>query len=76
MYPTVISVNPLENYQLRLTFSTHEEKIFDLSPYLSVGRFKELTDINQFKRVSVKFDSIEWENGLDLDPEFLYNLSV
>ena len=46
--------------------------MFDMTPYLDVGRFAELKNIEAFKQVSVSFDTIEWENDLDLDPEFLY----
>ena len=35
-----------------------------------------MKDIDEFKKVRVAFDTIEWENGLDLDPEFLYEKSV
>ncbi|MBC8183021.1 DUF2442 domain-containing protein [candidate division KSB1 bacterium] len=33
-------------------------------------------DVSEFKKVRVSFDTIEWENGFDLDPEFLYEKSV
>jgi hypothetical protein len=29
-------------------------------------------DYDQFKRVRVALDTIEWDGGLDLDPEFVY----
>ena len=47
-----------------------------MSQFFEFGRFAELKDINEFKKVRVTFDTIEWENGLDLDPEFLYEKSV
>jgi hypothetical protein len=28
-----------------------------------------------FKKVRVSYDTVEWENGLDLDPEYLYEHS-
>ena len=75
MYLAVKDVKPLENYHLLLRFENNEEKIFDLNPYLDIGKFKELKDKNLFKSVRVSFDSIEWENQLDLDPELLYEKS-
>ena len=48
---------------------------FDLKPYLEIGKFQELKDENLFKSVQVSFDSIEWANKLDLDPELLYEKS-
>lgn len=75
MYLSVKSVKPLEGYKLLLMFENNEEKVFDVSPYLEIGRFSELKDIALFNSVSVCFDSIEWANHLDLDPEFLYQKS-
>ncbi len=72
MYPAVKSVKPLAGYKLLLEFSNGEEKIFDVTPYLNMGKFSELKDISLFNSVTVKFDSIEWANQLDIDPEFLY----
>jgi hypothetical protein len=76
MYVPVKSAKPLEGYKLQIKFKNGEEKIFDLTPYLTVGKFAELRDIRLFSTVTVKFDSIEWANNLDIDPEFLYANSV
>ncbi|MDI6735451.1 MAG: DUF2442 domain-containing protein [bacterium] len=75
MYLSVVNVKPLEGYKLLLTFENNEEKIFDVSPYLNIGRFSELKDKFLFKTAKVKFDSIKWANSLDLDPELLYHKS-
>jgi hypothetical protein len=42
---------------------------------LSIGRFRELADLELFKKVVIAFDTIAWGNGLDLDPEYLYEKS-
>ena len=76
MYPSVKSVKPLEGFKLLLGFANGEQKVFDVSPYLGVGKFAELRDPSLFSSVAVKFDSIEWANHLDVDPEFLYEKSV
>ncbi len=76
MYLSVISVKPLEGYRLLIKFENEEERIFDVSPYLNVGKFAELKNISLFNSVIIKFDSIEWANHLDIDPEFLYERSV
>ena len=34
-----------------------------------------LKDENIFKMVKISFDTIEWPNGIDLDPEVLYEKS-
>jgi len=76
MYLSVIDVKPLEGYRLRLTFANNEQRIFDVSPYLEMGKFAELRDVSLFNTVVVKFDSIQWANQLDLDPELLYHDGV
>jgi hypothetical protein len=35
-----------------------------------------LKDVRIFNSVRVSFDTIEWENEADLDPEFLYTYST
>ncbi len=72
MYLAVINVLALDNYKLLLTFENGEKKIFDVSPYLEIGKFSELKNSEIFRSVRVHFDSVEWSNRLDLDPELLY----
>jgi hypothetical protein len=76
MYIPVKSAKPLEGYKLQIKFKNGEERIFDLTPYLTIGKFAELRDMSLFNSATVKFDSIEWTNHLDIDPEFLYAHSV
>ena len=76
LYPSVKSVKPLEGFKLLLGFANGEHKVFDVTPYLGVGKFAELRDPSLFSSVAVKFDSIEWANHVDIDPEFLYEKSV
>jgi len=76
MYLAVKYVKPLDDYLLLLKFENEEEKLFDVKPYLKIGKFKELKDKKLFKSVRVSFDSIEWDNQLDLDPELLYQKST
>ena len=76
MYLGVINVDPLDEYKLELTFENNEKRIFNLKPYLDTGIFSELVDQNLFKSVFVSYDTIEWKNGADLDPEILYEKSI
>ena len=76
MYKSVIKVVPTDDYKLILSFDKDEQRIFDVSPILNLGKFSELQDLEKFKKVRVCFDTIEWENGLDLDPEYLYEKSI
>ncbi len=72
MYPSVVQVTPYEDFTLAITFDNGEEGILDLKPYLGFGVFQKISNMEQFKSVHVAFDTIEWEQGVDLDPEFVY----
>lgn len=72
MYLAVKDVKVMDNYKLILTFENNEKRLFDMTPYLELGVFKTLKDENLFKTVKVSFDTIEWSNGADIDPETLY----
>ena len=76
MYTSIKRVSPKENYRLLVEFDNSESRILDMEPYLDFGRFKELKDTEVFKKVKVAFDTVEWDIGLDLDPEFVYEKSV
>jgi len=72
MVPAIKEVNPLANFKLLLTFDNGEKRMFDMRPYLELGIFKELKDIELFQTVKKSFDTVEWANEADLDPEILY----
>jgi hypothetical protein len=72
MYLSVNKVKALKNFELELTFENKEVKIFDVKPYMDTGLFKTLKDEKIFKSVRISFDTIMWANGIDLDPEVLY----
>ncbi|SHH49634.1 DUF2442 domain-containing protein [Clostridium grantii] len=76
MYLAVVDVKPLQEYTLLLTFENGEKRIFDMKPYLSKGIFRDLKNEDMFKTVRVSFDSIEWSNEADIDPEILYEDSI
>jgi hypothetical protein len=72
LYLGITAVMPLPRHELLLTFENGERRIFDITPYLSTGIFSALKDESVFRSVHVQFDTIEWSNGADLDPEMLY----
>jgi hypothetical protein len=73
MYPSIIGVKPGDDYKLSITFENGESGTLDIKQYLDFGLFRKLKDPEAFKRVRVSFDTIEWESGVDLDPEFVYS---
>ena len=72
MYPSVKEVIPRDDYTLSLVFENGEKGILDMKPMLAFGVFHRIKDLDNFKRVRVAFDTIEWACGVDLDPEYIY----
>ncbi len=72
MYPSVKSVVAGEDYTLSLEFDNGERGTLDMKPFLDFGVFQKLKDRVAFEQVRVAFDTIEWDSGADLDPEFVY----
>jgi hypothetical protein len=50
----------LEGYRLSVTFGDYVEKIVDLQPF----------------RIDSELDTIVWDNGADVAPDFLYEIGV
>ena len=72
MNPRVKKVNIQENYHLLLLFENGEKKIFDTTPYLEKGIFKELKQKDVFNSVRVIDGTIQWQNEADFCPDTLY----
>ncbi|MDP4268225.1 MAG: DUF2442 domain-containing protein, partial [Bacteroidota bacterium] len=57
-----------------VTFNNGESKIVDLSNQLSGKVFDPLKNKDYFKTFKIKYNTIEWDNGADFAPEFLYEI--
>jgi len=68
----------VSEYKLLLTFEDGSAKRVDLEPYLGGEIFEPLRDIEYFKtvRVNSEIDTIVWDNGADMSPDFLYEIGV
>lgn len=76
MYPAVTKVEPQDNYQIYIEFDNNECGMLNMEPYLNFGVFSKLRDLAVFSNVRVSFDTLEWGNGIDLDPQFVYEKCV
>jgi hypothetical protein len=76
MNPRITEVKPKANYKLLLTFTNGERREFDVKPYLNTGLFVQLKNESMFASVICTMGSIQWQNGLDLCPDMLYEDSV
>jgi hypothetical protein len=70
----VDAVAHLRGYELRIEFSNGEVRDVDLAGELYGEVFEPLRDPAYFRRVRVNPDTrtIEWPNGADFAPEFLF----
>jgi len=69
----VTKVQPLEDYMLKVAFSTGEVKLFDVKPYLNKGVFSKLQDESLFNQVYVAHDTVCWPGNLDIAPETIFD---
>ena len=72
MNPRIVKVKPQKNYKLLLLFDNNEWRIFDVSPYLNAGIFKELESPEIFNSVKAVDGSVLWQNEADFCPDTLY----
>jgi hypothetical protein len=73
-YPKILSVIPLEKYQLRVTFTNHITKVYDCSDILKHHRFSVLYDPAFFRAVHVDQGGygVFWNDDLDLSESELW----
>ncbi|MGA2225184.1 MAG: DUF2442 domain-containing protein [Syntrophobacteraceae bacterium] len=72
MYPSIKEVTPRDDFTLFFVFENGENGVLDMKPMLDFGVFQRIKDLDKFKRVRIAFDTIEWDCGVDLDPEYIY----
>jgi len=74
MFIRVINVKYIEDYKLKLTFNNGVEGVVNLRPELYGEIFEPLLDKSLFQEVYLTGRTIEWPNGADFAPEFLFGL--
>jgi DUF971 family protein len=65
----IVAVEPINNYNLRVTFSNGRKGIFNVVPYLNSDYFSELKDYKYFRRVHVDYGIVVWPHGQNIAPE-------
>lgn len=67
-----------KDYLILIIYVDGEKRMFDVGELLQYPMFKSLLDYTIFKTIKVSIDkiTIEWENGVDLSPEDLYENSI
>lgn len=72
----VVDVDYVKDYTLRVAFNNGEIKNVDLRDYLTGEVFGELLDHSKFIQYGLTRVTIEWANGADFAPEFLYQIGT
>lgn len=70
----ITDVEYMHDYTMNLEFSNGERRIVDFEPLLT-GKLREpLRDLNNFIQFGLTEWTLEWYNGVDFAPDFLYKL--
>lgn len=71
MYRDLKRLKPLSNYRIYVEIEDGRKGIFDLTPYLDHGVFRELRDAHYFNQVGISFGAVTWPHNQDIAPETL-----
>lgn len=74
MFLEVIKATYFDEYKILLAFNNGVKKTVDLKSKLNGEVFEPLKELNYFRRFTIRFNTIEWNNGADLAPEYLYEI--
>jgi len=65
-------------YRLRLLFEDGSLRLVDLEHCLEGEVFEPLKDLRRFRTAHLNkdLDTVVWDNGADMSPDFLYKIGV
>jgi hypothetical protein len=74
----VREVKYLSDYKLLLKFEDGAVRQVDLAPHLDGEVFEPLKKPERFRTVRLhgELETIVWDNGADMSPDFLYEIGV
>ena len=72
----VVNVDYIKDYIVDLKYSNGEKKRVDFFPLLKSGKKQELLNKNNFILFGLNHWTLEWYNGVDFAPDFLYQQGV
>lgn len=74
----VRSAEWVSDYKLKLGFEDGSVRVVDLEHHLDGEIFEPLRDLDYFKtfRLDPDLDTVVWDNGADISPDFLYETGV
>jgi hypothetical protein len=72
----VIHAEYIKGHQLLIQFNNGKSVYVDLAQEFDGPIFEPLSDVNFFQKFSIVGNTIEWPNGADFAPEFLYEIGT
>ena len=74
----ITSVRHTGGYTLELVFEDGSVRAVDLERHLEGEVFEALKDLERFRTAHLNsdLDTVVWENGADMCPDFLYQVST
>ena len=72
----IVDVDYIENYTLLLTFSNGERRVVDCLPLLKTKMHEPLKNMDNFIQFGLTHWTLQWYNGVDFAPDYLYEHSV
>jgi len=76
MFLEIVKAKYIGDYKILLDFNDGVSKAVDLKDELNGSVFEPLKKREFFKKFYIKFNTIEWENGADFAPEYLYEIGT
>ena len=74
MFLHVNEAEYISEYKLKLRFNNNETKRVNLEDELYGEIFEPLKDKALFQDFFISHNTVEWKNGADFAPEFLYEI--
>lgn len=72
----VVNVDYIKDYIVDLKYSNGEKKRVDFFPLLKSGKKQQLLNKDNFILFGLNHWTLEWYNGVDFAPDFLYQQGV
>ena len=67
----VVTVKPLSEHRIYVALADGRRGLFDMTPYLDHGVFRELRDPDYFNLVAIQLGAVTWPHAQDIAPETL-----
>lgn len=72
----ITAVKTTNDYILEIIFSDGLHKKINFKPFIKEGESKQLLDLEVFRTAKVDYGTIVWDNGYDICPVFLRELTT